>query len=192
MTLVRLTWLGHATVVLDLGGTRIISDPLLRATNGPLRRRGPVPPPGQWTGAQARLVSPLPHAHVELASLRMLPALPILASTRNAAWLRRRKLSGVSLTDEWYDVGTEGVQVRLVRADHHSRPMPHRPDDANGHLVRTPTTRIWVAGDTGAYPEMAELPDLAGGPIDLAVVPVGGWGPRLSGGHLDSDSAAEV
>jgi L-ascorbate metabolism protein UlaG (beta-lactamase superfamily) len=189
---VRLTWLGHATVVLDLGGTRLISDPLLRAVNGPLRRRPPPPRPEQWAGADAVLVSHLHHDHVELASLRMLPDLPVLASARNAAWLRRRKLQGVSLDDEWYDVGTGDVQVRLVRADHHSRPMPHRPNDANGHLVRTSTTRIWVAGDTSRFPEMAHLPELAGGPIDLAVVPVGGWGPRLSGGHLDSESAAEV
>ena len=191
----RLTWLGHATVVLDLGGTRIISDPLLRPANGPLRRRGPTPQAEQWAGVEAVLVSHLHHDHVELASLRMLPNLadlPVLASSRNAAWLRRRRLRAMSLADEWYDVGTEGVQVRLVRADHHSRPMPHRPNDANGHLVRTPTTRIWVAGDTSLYPEMAELPELAGGPIDLAVVPVGGWGPRLSGGHLDSDAAAEA
>ena len=191
MSFVRLTWVGHATVVLDLGGTRIISDPLLRATNGPLRRRGPAPQPGQWTESHAVLVSHLHHDHVELASLRMLPDLPNLASTRNAAWLRRRQLQGEPRR-RVVRRRHRGVQVRLVRADHHSRPMPHRPNDANGHLVRTPTTRIWVAGDTSLYPEMAQLPELAGGPIDLAVVPVGGWGPRLSGGHLDSDAAAEV
>ena len=80
--------------------------------------------------------------------------------------------------------------MRLVRADHHSPADAAPPNDAYGHLVRTPTARIWLAGDTSLYPEMADLPDLAGGPIDLAVVPVGGWGPRLSGGHLDPEQAA--
>src|SRR5262249_8296491 len=67
-----------------------------------------------------------------------------------------------------------------------------RPNDAYGHLVRTPTERIWLAGDTSIYPEMAEFSDIAGGPIDLAVVPIGGWGPRLSGGHMDPVQAAEA
>ena len=39
---------------------------------------------------------------------------------------------------------------------------------------------------------MADLPALAGGPIDLALIPVGGWGPRLSGGHMDPVQAARA
>ena len=46
--------------------------------------------------------------------------------------------------------------------------------------------RVWFAGDTAPFAAMADLPALAGGPIDLALVPVGGWGPRLSGGHMDA------
>jgi L-ascorbate metabolism protein UlaG (beta-lactamase superfamily) len=191
----HITWLGHATVVLDLDGVRLLTDPLLRAKAGPLLRRGPAPTPQQVADVDAILISHLHHDHAELTSIRLLPALPLLTGPRNAAFLTKRKLPGVALDherDEWYDVGGSGVQVRLVRADHHSRPMPHRPNDAYGHLVRTPTARVWLAGDTSLYPEMADLPDLAGGPIDLAVVPVGGWGPRLSGGHLDPDQAARA
>ena len=187
----RLTWLGHATVVLDLGGVRLLTDPLLRARAGPLRRRGPVPTPEQVADLDAVLISHLHHDHAELTSLRMLPPTPLLTGPRNADFLVRRHLQGVDLDDEWYDLGS-GVQVRLVRADHRARKMPHRPNDAYGHLVRTPTHRVWLAGDTSIYPEMAELPELAGGPLDLAVVPVGGWGPRLSGGHMDPEQAARA
>jgi L-ascorbate metabolism protein UlaG (beta-lactamase superfamily) len=188
----RITWLGHATVVLDLDGVRLLTDPLLRAKAGPLRRRGKAPTPDQVSDIDAILISHLHHDHAELTSIRLLPPLPLLTGPRNAAFLAKRKLPAVALTDEWYDVRDSGVQVRLVRADHHSRKMPHRPNDAYGHLVRTPTVRIWLAGDTSLYPEMADLPDLAGGPIDLAVVPVGGWGPRLSGGHMDPEQAARA
>jgi L-ascorbate metabolism protein UlaG (beta-lactamase superfamily) len=191
---VRLTWLGHATVVLELDGVRLLTDPLLRARAGPLRRRGPAPTSADVADVDAVLISHLHHDHAELTSIRMLPDLPLLTGPHNAAFLRKRKLTGVGLADTWWEAGPDGsgVEVRLVRADHHARKMPHRPNDAYGHLVRTPTWRVWLAGDTSLYPEMVELPDLAGGPIDLAVVPVGGWGPRLSGGHMDPEQAARA
>ena len=70
--------------------------------------------------------------------------------------------------------------------------MPHRPNAANGHLVRTPELRVWIAGDTSLFDDMTKIPELAGGPIDLAIVPIGGWGARLSGGHLDAGRAAQA
>jgi L-ascorbate metabolism protein UlaG (beta-lactamase superfamily) len=68
--------------------------------------------------------------------------------------------------------------------------MPHRPNDANGQLVRGPSGITWIAGDTGLFPAMAALPAMAGGTIDVALVPVWGWGPRLSAGHLNPETAA--
>jgi L-ascorbate metabolism protein UlaG (beta-lactamase superfamily) len=70
--------------------------------------------------------------------------------------------------------------------------MPHRPNEAHGHLVRAPGVTVWFAGDTEPYPEMTELSGLAGGRLDFALVPVSGWGPRLSGGHLNPVAAARV
>lgn len=188
----RLTWLGHATVVLELDGVRLLTDPLLRGRAGPLRRRGPAPAVADLSAVDAVLISHLHHDHAELTSIRLLPGLPLLTGPRNAEFLRKRRLQGVDLGDSWYPVGDGEVEVRLVRADHHARKMPHRPNDAYGHLVRSSSRRVWLAGDTSLHPEMADLADLAGGPIDLAVVPVGGWGPRLSGGHMDPEQAARA
>jgi L-ascorbate metabolism protein UlaG (beta-lactamase superfamily) len=70
--------------------------------------------------------------------------------------------------------------------------MPHRPNDANGHLLRAPEGTIWVAGDTSLYDGIADLPTLAGRRVDLAVVPIGGWGSRLSGGHMGPQEAAQA
>ena len=188
----RITWLGHATVVLDLDGTRIVTDPLLRRHNGALRRRGPAPRPEQFRDASAVLISHLHHDHAELPSLRGFSG-PVLTAEENAAYLRRRHVHGaVGLGDEWYDVDGSSVQVRLTRAIHGHRPMPHRPNAANGHLVRTPELRVWIAGDTSLFDDMTKIPELAGGPIDLAIVPIGGWGARLSGGHLDAGRAAQA
>jgi L-ascorbate metabolism protein UlaG (beta-lactamase superfamily) len=189
----RVTWLGHATVVLDIGGARIISDPLLGRANGPLRRRGDVPLREQWEGSDAVLISHLHHDHAELSSLRLLPGVPVLTASENARFLRRKGVpAAVGINSDWYAVPGTDVHVKLTRADHGHRPMPHRPNEANGHLVRTSSMCVWVAGDTSLYPEMADLPAQAEGPIDLAIVPVGGWGARLSGGHLNGETAAQV
>jgi len=190
---ITVTWLGHATVVVDMDGVRIVSDPLLRRHNGILRRRGGATPEGEaWSGADAVLLSHLHHDHAEVGSLRMLGGVPVLTAPENAVWVAKKGLVGRGLGEgEWVPVGAAGdVAVRLVPAVHHSRPMPHRPNAANGHLVRGPSGVVWLAGDTDLYPGMAGHPELAGAPIDVAAVPVGGWGPRLSPGHMGPKQAA--
>ena len=190
-----ITWLGHSTVVLDVDGARIVADPLLRRHAGLLRRRGGRPAPAQWIGADAVLLSHLHHDHAELKSLRMLPpAAPIITGGPNVPWLRKRDLSAIAPPEgEWIDVGGggggPGAQTPPLPT---SRPMPHRPNAANGHLVRAPSATIWLAGDTELFDGLSALPELAGRPIDLAVVPVSGWGPRLSGGHMGPAQAAEA
>src|SRR5215203_1431331 len=188
------TWLGHSTAVVDLDGVRIVADPLVRRNNGILRRRGERPVRAAWEGADAVVLSHLHHDHAEVPSLKRFPGVPVLTAPANAKWVRRKGLDGRGLADdEWFPVGTDGqVEVRLVGAIHHSRPMPHRPNAANGHLVRGPSGVAWLAGDTDLYPEMAALPALAGAAIDVALVPVGGWGPRLSPGHMGPEEAAEA
>jgi len=191
---VEITWLGHSSVVVDVAGVRLLTDPLLRRHNRPLLRRGPAPDRPAWERPDAVLLSHLHHDHAELASLRLLPGVPVLTAPANAAWLRRRGITAaIGIGAAWRPVGESGdVAVRLVRADHGHRPMPHRPNAANGHLVRAPGATVWVAGDTALHEELADLPALAGGAVDVAIVPVSGWGPRLSGGHLDPEGAARA
>ncbi|MDR7084078.1 L-ascorbate metabolism protein UlaG (beta-lactamase superfamily) [Arthrobacter ginsengisoli] len=189
----RITWLGHSSVVLDLDGVRVLTDPLLRPHAGLLRRIAPRPDPASWSGADVVLLSHLHHDHAELRSLRMLGGAAVMSAPANVVWLRRRtQLPGVPLGDGWTPVGSGGVEVRQVPAEHRHRPMPHRPNDAHGQLVRGPSGVVWIAGDTGLFPEMAELPAMAGGAIDVALVPVWGWGPRLSAGHLSPETAARA
>ncbi len=185
----RLTWLGHATVVLDIGTMRVLTDPLLRAHAGPLRRITPPPDPEAWAGAHGVLISHLHHDHAELGSLKLLPDLPYVLGAENAAWLRKRTGARVRTAElgEWISLGS--LEVALVHADHHSRRMPHRPNQANGHLIRGEGQVIWFAGDTDLYDGMEEQITIAG-PPDVALVPIGGWGPRLSPGHMGPTEAA--
>ncbi len=188
----RVTWVGHSTTVFDLGGIRFLTDPLLRPNAGLLRRAGPAPDPQQWAGTGIVLVSHLHHDHAELASLRSLAGVRALAAQENAGWLRGKDVPAEPLGEGWVDLSGAAVQVRAVRAEHMTRRMPHRPSEAIGFLVRSPAATVWFAGDTAFYPQMADLVTLAEGPIDLALLPIHGWGPRLSEGHLDPAGAAEV
>ena len=168
------------------------TDPLLGRHGGLLRRRGDAPRPGSWWGADVVLISHLHHDHAELRSLRLLDGLPVLTGPANAEWLRGKGVSGVGLDEGWHRV-SDRLAVRLARADHHSRPMPYRPNEAHGHLLRADDSLVWVAGDTSLYDDMADLPALGGTDhVDLAFVPIGGWGPRLSPGHLGPEEAAEA
>lgn len=193
MTL-RLRWLGHASTVLDVDGVRLLTDPLLLRHAGLLRRRGAAPRTEDWQGADAVLLSHLHHDHAELGSLRLLDDVPVLTAPANARWLRGRGIgAAVGLADtHWWQVPGSDVRLRLVPAVHVHRPMPHRPNVTHGFVVATESFRVWFAGDTAPFAAMADLPALAGGPIDLALVPVGGWGPRLSGGHMDAVQAARA
>lgn len=189
---VRATWLGHSTLVLDLGGVRILTDPVLRARLGVLRRRGSLPVHPHVSDVDAVLLSHLHHDHADLPTLRRFAHAPVLTAPVNAVWARSQGLDAPDIApDQWWPVGAS-AQVRLVRADHRARPMPHRPNGAVGMLVRGGGVVVWFAGDTSLYPEIADLPQIAGAPIDLALLPVGGWGPKLSPGHMGPAEAAEA
>lgn len=200
MTHSRITWLGHSTVVIDAGATRIVTDPLLGRHAGMLRRRTGKPDRVRTRGTDVVLLSHLHHDHAEVSSLRSLAPAPVLTAPENAVWVRGKGIAAVGLdVGEWYDVAP-GVQVCLVPAVHVDRPMPHRPNSANGHLVRMASSSgqsgsgsvltVWAAGDTELCSELDQVRQLAGGRVDVALVPVSGWGPRLSGGHMGPVDAA--
>jgi L-ascorbate metabolism protein UlaG (beta-lactamase superfamily) len=179
----RLTWLGHATVLIELGGAVVITDPLLRARVAHLRRRGPVPraPPR----VDAVLVSHLHRDHLDLRSVALVDdAAPIVVPRGGARALRRtrRDVREVSAGQE---LDLAGVRIRAVPAVHDGRRSPlSRPVEALGYVVES-GRRVYFAGDTARFDEMAELTDL-----DAALVPIAGWGPRLGPGHMDAEDAA--
>jgi L-ascorbate metabolism protein UlaG (beta-lactamase superfamily) len=182
----RLTWLGHSTAVIDLDGVRLVTDPVLRARVGHLRRMAaPARAPG---AVDAVLISHLHLDHLHGPSLRRLEAATVVAP-RGARRLLRRAAARIEEVGEGDEVAVGPVKVRAVHADHDGRRMPGRGRFAAlGYLV-TGSTVVYFPGDTGLFPGMA---DLAGAGIDLALLPVWGWGPTLGPGHLDPESAARA
>ena len=84
---VRATWVGHSTVLLELGGLRVLTDPLLRRRLGPLRRRRDLPVQHHVEDVDAVLLSHLHHDHADLPSLRRVGHVPVVTDPANLPWL---------------------------------------------------------------------------------------------------------
>ena len=83
-----------------------------------------------------------------------------------------------------------GVTIAAVHADHSGYRPPSGPRaEAIGFVISGSARTVYFAGDTDLYPGMA---DIGRDGIDLALLPVWGWGPRLGPGHLDPERAAEA
>ena len=65
----EVTWVGHGTVLVDLDGVRVLTDPLLRDRVVHLRRHAPLPPPQMLKGLDAVLLTHLHRDHLDLPSL---------------------------------------------------------------------------------------------------------------------------
>jgi len=187
------TWWGHSTMWLADSGSTLLTDPVLTDRVAHLRRMaGPAPRlPGP---PDAVLLSHLHADHFHVASLRTVPGEPLLIMPRGAASFAVKALGpGVArrcvelAPGEQTTVGR--VVVRAVPAAHDGGrgPWSRERAVALGFVVEG-SARTWYAGDTGLFAGMRDL-----GPLDLALLPVGGWGPTLgSHGHLDAVTAAEA
>jgi L-ascorbate metabolism protein UlaG (beta-lactamase superfamily) len=196
---VEVTWLGHSTVLLESAGVRVVADPLLRRRIGGLRRVGELPAAATALLAGPRvdavLISHLHHDHCDLPSLRRLGARQVVVPPGAGDYVAGQGIEGVVelAPGRRLQVG-DAVTVTAVPAEHLGRREPWGPTAlCVGHLVETATATTWLAGDTGLYDAMQALASFAArGVVDLAMVPVWGWGPSLGPGHLDPARAADA
>jgi L-ascorbate metabolism protein UlaG (beta-lactamase superfamily) len=184
---VRLTWLGHATVLIEIGGVRLLTDPVLRMRILHLRRyASPAEDPGRL---DAVLVSHVHYDHLDRPSLRRVAKAGVVAivpagAERYVAGLPFEAVRQVRV-GETVDVGGVGVEAVPAWHDGRRRPGPGAKEhDTLGFL----TERIWFAGDTDLHDDMERLR----GRVDVALIPIWGWGPTLGPGHLDPEGAANA
>lgn len=186
-----LTFLGHASTMIELDGVRLLTDPVLRPRVAHLRRQVSSPEP-RIPPPDAVLISHQHMDHLDIPSIRRFgPEVRIIAPRGSL-----RLLSGQGFTRvEGLDVGDRAavgpVMVTAVPAEHDGRRWPFRTEgtegDSIGFLVEG-SHSVYFAGDTDVYDEMAvHLPG-----VDLALMPVWGWGPTLGPGHMDPEAAARA
>jgi L-ascorbate metabolism protein UlaG (beta-lactamase superfamily) len=175
--LARITWIGHSTVLIELDGARLLTDPVLRRRVLHLRRVGAAP--AAIDHVDAVLISHAHYDHLDAGSLRRLDVDRVIApggvAQRVRGWVE--DIVEVAAGD---DVQVGAVCVTATTAEHTGRSL--------GYLIAG-SARVYFAGDTDLFDGMR---DLAEPPLDVALLPIGGWGPRLPPGHLDPRRAAQA
>jgi L-ascorbate metabolism protein UlaG (beta-lactamase superfamily) len=186
----RLTFVGHSTVLVDLRGVRLLTDPVLRDRLLHLRRHATAPAREVVERIDAVLISHLHGDHLDLPSLRSVGSdVPLIVPRGAGAWLGRAGFERVVelAAGETTEVGE--IEVAAVPAHHQPRRWTLAGPKAQpiGFEVRG-ERRVYFAGDTDLFAEMDEM----AGTIDVALLPVWGWGTTLKAGHLDPRRAAEA
>jgi L-ascorbate metabolism protein UlaG (beta-lactamase superfamily) len=183
------TYVGHATVLLEIDGVRLLTDPVLRPRIGPLVRHGPLPAPHHTAGIDAVLISHLHHDHADLGSLRRLGhQVPLLVPRGSRGFFERHGFADVTELAPGDASEISGLAVTATEADHDGGRRRGAPEVEPIGFTIAGSRTVYFAGDTDLFEGMADLAPA----LDLALLPVWGWGPTLGAGHLDPEGAARA
>lgn len=184
----QLRYLGHSTVLVELAGLRILTDPVMRRRVGGLRRAVAQVTARQVADVDLVLVSHGHHDHLDVPSLRLLGHdVPVVVPAGLGRFLVRRGLTGVVELDAGDTMRVGPVTVTATEANHDGRRVLGPPARALGYLLHGGEQRVYFAGDTDLFPAMSRIGE---GGLNVALLPVWGWGPTLGPGHLDPGRAA--
>jgi L-ascorbate metabolism protein UlaG (beta-lactamase superfamily) len=200
---VQITFIGHATLLLEMGGTRILTDPNFESKLGRILPR--VSAPGIALEALPQLDAMLlTHAHADhlsFASLDRLPQdVPLYAPPVIARWLQKRGYRHATPIASGETIHLDGTEVRL-----HAAMATHRGNrygfdrwrsEANMYLLECPDESVFFAGDTALTETTHHLVERVlwkqGRELDVALLPIGwapAWKPGFRRGHLTGDDA---
>ncbi len=185
----RLTFLGHATVLIEVDDLRILTDPVLRAGMGPIRRQVQAVLPELFADLDAVFISHGHHDHLDAASLRQIPGRPTVIVPRGfGGVVGKVGLGPVEEVEPGDRLTIDRVHFSVIEALHSGRREPFGPEGPPIGCVIEGSRSIYFPGDTDLFPGMADL----AGTLDVAMLPVWGWGPNIGPGHMDPERAARA
>lgn len=196
------TWIGHATMLVQLDGLSVLTDPMFSARMFLVKR---LAPPGVELHAlppiDVVIVSHNHRDHLDEPSVRALaaahPEAQFVVPLGVAAWFKRRGIQRVTELDWWgsTEITARGgrVRVTLVPAQHWSMRSGFDTNQSlwGGYVIESPGTRAYFAGDTGYPAAFKEIGKQFPG-IDYALLPIGAYEPRwfMKAQHIGPEEAA--
>ena len=173
--------------MIEMDGIRLLTDPLLRSRVAHLGRLVDAP---NFNGSRmdAVLISHMHWDHLDLPSLRLLGFDTHLIVPRGAAkYLKKKGFRNVEEIGRFEQTNVGGLSIMATPAEHPGGSPFFGPTvDSLGYLIKG-SQEVYFAGDTDLFPEMETL----SAAIDVALLPVWGYGPTLGAGHLDPFRAAK-
>ncbi len=206
------TWIGHATVLAQLGGLQLLTDPIFseRASPfsfaGPRREQPPAVALHELPRIDAVLVSHNHYDHLDLPSCRALGRQPggsplFVVPLGLKRWFEARGIARVVELDWWQETRLDDVDIALVPARHWSaRGLRDRMQTLwGGFAVFAPDCQLFFAGDTAYSRDFADIraryaPRQTGGGFDIALIPIGAYEPRwfMADQHVNVEEALKI
>ena len=199
----RITWLGHASFLVQGAGVNLLIDPVFAdycspVPVRPLRRKVPAPcgiadlPP-----IHAVLLTHSHYDHLDLRTLKALGEKPqIIIAEGHSAWLAK-KLSRPVQELRWEQSLRLSDEVKLTAtpAQHFTARTPFDRNKAHwcGWLIEGAGCKLWHVGDSAYCPAFRDLGQTQG-PIDFAMIPIGAYQPRrvMKSIHMNPEEAVQA
>lgn len=198
----RVTWIGHSTFLIQLGGLNFLTDPIWSQRASPLQFVGPrrISQPGiplaDLPDIHAVLISHDHYDHLDSATVEQLrrrhPGARWFVPIGVRAWLMRRGISNV-VEQDWDDSSTwRGAQITCIPAQHFAGRSVTGRDTTLwcGWTVSADSQAVMFAGDTGLHPEFSRIA-AERGPFSVVILPIGAYKPRwfMQPVHMDPGDA---
>ena len=196
----RVTWLAHSTLLIEIDGVRVLTDPVWGKRASPLAFAGPKrfhPPPARLSTLpplDAVIISHDHYDHLDRSTIRALArtAVPFITSLGVGARLDTWGVPAQRITelDWWEETSVNGVTVTAAPAQHFSgRGIKDRNTTlwSSFHL-RGPTHSFFYGADTGLTREYADVARRFG-PFDMVALEIGAYHPSWGDIHLGPDNA---
>jgi N-acyl-phosphatidylethanolamine-hydrolysing phospholipase D len=198
-----LTWVGHATFLLQIGGMNVLTDPVWSERCSPVQFAGPrryMPPGIRFDHLPPIDVVLLSHDHYDHLDARTIQR--IAAAHPEARWLVPLGLASflgelgpryIAELDWWAETHVEELRFSCVPAQHFSGRGMHRNRSLwCGWLAAFEGRRCYFVGDTGRHPEFSSIASRLG-PFDVIMMPIAAYSPRwfMAPVHLDPEEAVD-
>lgn len=199
----RVTWLGHSTVLVEIDGARVLTDPVWGERVSPFAFAGPKrfhPAPvhiGQLPPLDAVVISHDHYDHLDYPSILQLAPLgvPFVTSLGVGAHLEAWGVPAERIIelDWWESTDVRGLTITAAPSQHFSgRGLADRNATSWSSIVlRGPRHTVFFSGDTGLTQEYREIRERLG-PFDLIMLEVGAWDPAWGDIHLGPENALQA